>query len=357
MKLLRIFMLLAGFTLVACSETENEAPKAEAAFPKIGASVTKMDGGSEGIPMPKKNSPSLKASGGPKTRIIVVVNKDAITAADVDERVRLINLSAGKPVSTPIPEALRKQIIQGMVEESLQLQAAKAKKIKVDEADVEKALETLAADNKMSMEVMVKMLRTNGISKQAMLTRFRAQIAWARYIREMHGPLVHISDQEVDKVISQIKDMKVESPSPDEMELTLCQAIFDVSPQTPEEVMMIMGPKIEETHKAKGCPAFLKAARGFGAKIDANRVVKIGQLPGPLKPLVQKAKTGTCMQPTMTPDGLVLTMVCSKRMPKVAPPPEPTRDMASSAVEQDKLGKKAAQEMAKLKSVAFIEWK
>ena len=357
MKVLRVLMVLAGLSLVACTEVDRVAPKMDAALPKVESLAPQMDAESEAVTVPKKAASLSKVSAGPKTRIVVIVNKDVITAADVDERVRLINLGAGKPVSTPIPDDFRKQIIQGMVEESLQLQAARSKKIKVEEADVEKALESLAKDNKMSLEAMVKMLKTNGISKQTMLTRLRAQMAWGRFIREVYGPLVHISDQEVDKVLSQAKDVKLEPPSPDEMELTLCQAIFDVSPETPEEVMMIMGPKIEETHQAKGCPAFLKAASGFGAKVDANRVVRLGQLPGPLKPLVQKAKTGTCMQPTMTPDGLVLTMVCSKRMPKVAPPLEPTRDMASSAVEQEKLGKRAAQEMAKLKSVAFIEWK
>ncbi|MGV8949106.1 MAG: SurA N-terminal domain-containing protein [Candidatus Paracaedibacter sp.] len=357
MRLSPIFILLAGLCMAACTSGDTASSKTDVVFSKVEASAPQMDAAPEIVAVPKNAASLLKTSVGAKTRIVVIVNKDVITAGDVDERVRLINLSAGKPVSTPIPHDIRKQIIQGMVEESLQLQAAKSKKIKVEETDVEKALETLAKDNKMSLEAMVKMLRTNGISKQTMLTRLRAQMAWARFIREMYGPLVHISEQEVDKILSQAKDIKIEAPSPDEMEVTLCQAIFDVSPQTPEEVMMIIGPKIEETHQAKGCPAFLKAASGFGAKIDANRVVKLAQLPASLKPLVQKTKVGTCMQPTMTPDGLVLTMVCSKKMPKVEPLPEPTRDMASNAVEQEKLGKRAAQEMAKLKSVAFIDWK
>jgi hypothetical protein len=63
------------------------------------------------------------------------------------------------------------------------------------------------------------------------------------------------------------------------------------------------------------------------------------------------------MQPAMTPDGLVLTMVCSKSMPKMPEPIPLNRDTAFTALEQEKLGKRAAQEMAKLKSVACIEWK
>ena len=305
------------------------------------------------------NSPhkAIAKPGESISRIIVIVNKDAITSAELEERLRLVNLSAGKPVTAPIPENLRKQVMEGMIDEHLQMQAAAAKKIPILEKDVEKALENLAKDNRMTLDAMVKMLHSNGISKKTMLTRIRAQMAWGRYIREMYAPLVHISDQEVDKVLSQTQEVRPVALPPDQMDITLCQAIYPVTSDTPEEVMVFMGPKIEETAQAKGCAAFVKAARESGAKVDVNRTVKLGQLPDTLKPLVKDVKSGTCLEPAMTSQGVVITMVCSKVMPK---PPEPlvlTRDMASNAVEQEKLGRKAAQEMMKLKSVAYIEWK
>ena len=291
------------------------------------------------------------------SRIIVVVNKDAITAGDVEERIRLINLSSGKPVTTAISEEMRKQVIQGMIDVQLQLQAAKSKKIKVDDAEATKALQNLAQDNKMTLDGMVIMLKSNGISKQTMITRLKAQMAWVRYIREMYGPLVHIADKEVDKLMAKAKEVEVEKPSPDFMDIKLCQAVFNITPETSQEVMMLYGPKIEETHQSKGCQSFLKTARGYGAKVEADRVVKLGELPGPLRKLVHQTKAGSCMEPVMTPDGLVLTMVCSKSMPKAAPPPLVYRETAFMAIEQEKLGKRGQQEMAKLKSVAFIEWK
>ena len=68
-------------------------------------------------------SPTAFAAGeaASPTRIVVVVNKEAITALDVTERIRLINLSSGKPVNAPVSQEVRKQVIQGMVDESLQL--------------------------------------------------------------------------------------------------------------------------------------------------------------------------------------------------------------------------------------------
>ena len=164
MKLSRMFILLTGLSLVACTSVDTPPSKTDVAPSKGEALAPKMSVAPEIVTVSKQTASLSKTSIGPKTRIVVVVNKDVITAGDVDERVRLINLSAGKPVSTPIPDDIRKQIIQGMVEESLQLQAAKSKKIKVDDADVEKALESLAKDNKMSLEAMVKMLRTNAVT-------------------------------------------------------------------------------------------------------------------------------------------------------------------------------------------------
>jgi hypothetical protein len=53
---------------------------------------------------------------------------------------------------------------------------------------------------------------------------------------------------------------------------------------------------------------------------------------------------------------LVLTMVSARNMPK-APILEPTREGASQELENRELGKRSAQEMAKLKTAAFIDWK
>jgi len=118
----------------------------------------------------------------PSTGIIVIVNKDIITVNDVNQRIRLANLSMGKPAMDPIPNEMRKKIIQGMIDECLQLQVAKLKKIVIKDADVERALEDLAKDNKISLSEMLKMLKANGISKQTMMTRLKAQISWARYM-------------------------------------------------------------------------------------------------------------------------------------------------------------------------------
>lgn len=317
MKLLRVILLVAGFEFMAC---------------------------------PQVNATDV-------SRIVVVVNKEAITTAEIEERIRLMNLSAGKSVTTPIPEAIRKQIIQGMIDESIQLQMTKLKKIIISDADVEKSLTALAKDNNMSFNAMLAMLKSNSISKETMMRRIRAQMAWGRYIREMHGPLVHISDQEIDTLMKKIKEVKLPKPSTELMDISLCQAIFPITPDASEEIMMIIGPKIEETYQAKGCTDFLKKAREFGATVDANRVVKLGQLPPNLKPMVQKTKAGACMAPIRTEGGVVLTMVCSKTMPKVEEPPALTRETAFQEKEQEILGKKAVQEMAKLRRAACIEWK
>jgi peptidyl-prolyl cis-trans isomerase SurA len=290
------------------------------------------------------------------TRIVVVVNKEAITASDVAERIRLINLSSGKLVNAPVPNDVRKQIIQGMVDESLQLQLTKQKKIVVPDADVEASLTGLAKDNHMNLDGMIAMLKSNGISKKTMMARIRAQIAWARYIREVHGFQVHITDKQIDQALERAKTVKPEPLPQDFMDITLCQATFPVSPDTPPEIMEVMGPKIEETHQAQGHQAFIKTASEFGAKVEGNRTVKLGQLPETLKDAVLKTKVGSCIHPIMTPEGLVLTMVSARNMPK-APILEPTREGASQELENRELGKRSAQEMAKLKTAAFIDWK
>jgi peptidyl-prolyl cis-trans isomerase SurA len=291
------------------------------------------------------------------SRIVVVVNKVAMTSADVEQRIRLINLSTGKAVNTPIPPDIRKKMVQGMVDESLQLQATKQMKIEVSDKEVDDSLSNLARENGMSLDGMVNMLKSNGIPKEVMMTRIRAQMAWGRFIREKYGHLVTVVDKDVDKLLARANNAKPEQPSQEMMDITLCQAIFPIKQDSAPEVIELIAPKIEEAQKAKGCQSFLKIARQGGARVDQNRVVKLGQLPNELKTLVNKTTPGTCMEPAMTPDGLAVTMICTKSMPKAAPIPELSRQDARQAVEQEQLGKKSAQEMARLKMAAYIEWK
>lgn len=141
---------------------------------------------------------------------------------------------------------------------------------------------------------------------------------------------------------------------PNETKVSVCQAVFDLTPETPEAVMQIVGPQIEELMATKGCAAFKQVSAKYQLKVDNASEVALGQLPDQLRNVVKKTPVGQTIQPVMTPQGLIVTMICSRKTAVWTPP---TREEVSVMIEQEKLAGHATKEMNKIRATAFVDIK
>lgn len=137
------------------------------------------------------------------SKILIIVNKDPITEHDLTQRIKLVTFSAGGQIS--ITDGQKAEILNSIVQERLQIQAAKLKKIEISDKEVNMALADMGKDNNMNLEQLVALLKSNGISKETLASRVRAQIAWARYIRQQYAPMVFVSETEAEKALQKMK--------------------------------------------------------------------------------------------------------------------------------------------------------
>ncbi len=81
--------------------------------------------------------------------IKAVVNDDIITTSDVEQRVQLaLLISRGQAANNGMAK-LNDDILQGLIDEKLKMQAALSIGQTVDEAEVERAVTTIEENNKM----------------------------------------------------------------------------------------------------------------------------------------------------------------------------------------------------------------
>ena len=82
-------------------------------------------------------------------RIVAVVNNDVITRGDLEERYRFANLQLDRQ-GTPLPprDVLEKQILDRLITDRVQLQLAKETGLRVDDAELDRAINRIAQDNK-----------------------------------------------------------------------------------------------------------------------------------------------------------------------------------------------------------------
>lgn len=152
--------------------------------------------------------PAPKAASTAVSKIIVIVNKDPISQSDLDDRIKLITLMSGMSAKKQDMEKMRNQILQSLIQEKIQIHAAKSKKIVVSDAEVENTLQIMAKDNNMSYDQFLGILSRNNIPKETLTTRIKAQMAWVRYIRQQFAPVVHVADSEVEKTLKKIENLK-----------------------------------------------------------------------------------------------------------------------------------------------------
>ena len=82
-------------------------------------------------------SPSTPKSG---SQIGIVVNKDVITRQDIYDRAMLILLTSGLPNNPETLEIVKDRVKKSLIDEKIQIQAAKEQKIIVSDAEIQEAL-------------------------------------------------------------------------------------------------------------------------------------------------------------------------------------------------------------------------
>ena len=114
-------------------------------------------------------------------RIVTIVDKNAITEQELEAKVRTVSdqlTKQGKQL--PQERILRKQILERLIVDSIQLQLAAERGIKVNEIQLEKTIERIAEQNQMSVETFKTALANDGVSYNAFREDMRNEITIAR---------------------------------------------------------------------------------------------------------------------------------------------------------------------------------
>jgi len=140
----------------------------------------------------------------PLDHIVVVVNDDVITNTMLNNRITDFRkqLELGQ-LSRIEPETLKKQVLERMIRDTIQLQQAKQFGITVDDLMLNRMLEQLAKSNNMSLETFRQTIESEGLN----YTRFREQTRDELIIKQLQQRIVaskiSVSDQEVRQYIKQ----------------------------------------------------------------------------------------------------------------------------------------------------------
>lgn len=139
----------------------------------------------------------------PADRIVAVVNDEVITLNELSASVANA-LGQLQRQGTPLPPRaeLEKQMLERMVIEKVQLQLARDTGLRIDDGQLEQALQRIAANNKLSLSQFRDALQRDGIPFAKFREQIRDEITISRLREREVASKIVISEGEVDNYLS-----------------------------------------------------------------------------------------------------------------------------------------------------------
>jgi peptidyl-prolyl cis-trans isomerase SurA len=151
------------------------------------------------LPGNRALSTELKIEGQQTTSdyILAVVNQEPITHTDVDKRVARITDTAPAGASLPSPEELRRQVLDALIDEKVQLSYAKNMGMDVSEQEIDGTIENIAAQNQMTLADMRARMQADGLDFQRYRNSLREQLVLQRLREREVNARIQISEDEI----------------------------------------------------------------------------------------------------------------------------------------------------------------
>ncbi len=136
--------------------------------------------------------------------IAAVVNQELVTAGEVDRRVARALMDAERQGQRPPSEdELRKMVLDALIDERAMISNARDTGMRVEETDIDRAVQNIAQQNQLSLEVLRQRLAQEGIDYARFRANLRDQIMIERLReREVYRRIV-ISDEDVDALLAE----------------------------------------------------------------------------------------------------------------------------------------------------------
>ena len=132
----------------------------------------------------------LAAAPAQAQHVVVLVNGDPITAFDIEQRSKLIQLTANK---TPA----RQEVIDELIEEKLKLQLLKRFTIEGMDNEVDNAYANMARRARMTPQGLTDTLEKSGIKPGTLKSRLKAEMTWSQIIRGRFQSSFQFSEKDV----------------------------------------------------------------------------------------------------------------------------------------------------------------
>ena len=245
-----------------------------------------------------------------------IINGDVITQTDVDQRLGLLAIANEGQIPADELERLRQQVLRNLIDETLQIQAAKTEKIEIRKSDIDKTVERVAGNIKQSPSQLDAYLLANGSSINSLRRQIEGEIAWQRLQRAKIESGVSVGEDEVKAVLDKMTASKGTE------EYRVGEIFLSATPASEGQTAANAAKILEQLRNGQSFAAY---ARQYSEASTAAVGGDLGwvrpeQLPTPIAAAVRQMSAGAVSNPIAVPGGLSIIAVQDTRKILTADP-------------------------------------
>jgi peptidyl-prolyl cis-trans isomerase SurA len=247
-------------------------------------------------------------------RIVAVVNKEVITLSELNAAIVTVERQLRRQGTPAPPRAvLERQMLERLIVDKAQLQRARDTGIRIDELQLDRAVQRIAENNKLTLADFRRALERDGVPFDAWRQDLREQIMVSRLRERDVDEKIQVSDSEVDLFLEEMK------ANPARAEYNASHILVRVPEQSsPERIEEARARALKARAEAASGVDFARLAATYSDAPDALEGGVIGwrahqRLPELFAGALSRMKPGEVTEPLRSPAGFHVIKLHERR--------------------------------------------
>jgi peptidyl-prolyl cis-trans isomerase SurA len=236
-------------------------------------------------------------------QVVARVNGDPITAIDLAQRMRLLQISGNKSPS-------RKEALDELIDERLKMQVAQRYRVEIADEEVNRVVANMASRMRANSDQFTKALASAGINIHYLKRKLRADLAWNNVIRGKFQASLQIREKDIELAAQSRKNGDAKAYT-----YTL-RPILLVVPRGAGDAAFAARRREAEGLRTRfqNCEDGIRLARGLRDIAVREPIIRSsGDVSGKQREVLEATPVGRLTPPDVTASGIEVFAVCEKK--------------------------------------------
>lgn len=242
--------------------------------------------------------------------VAAMVNGDAITNFDIDQRIKLVTLTTQKAPS-------REEALQELINDKLKIKEGKKYGLDLSASDVDGAYGNMASRMRMNADQLSKTLEARGIRPETMKLRIKADITWGNLVRGRFQANLLVPEKDLAGIGESGDKQDTES-----FEYLVRPIVLIVPRGSPSSAIDARRKEAELLRsRIQSCDEAQNLFRSMRDAAIRDQLTKTSaDLPPNLRKLLDETPIGKLTPPEVTKQGVEMVALCSRKPTKADNP-------------------------------------